>query len=250
MIAGLLAFAPATSSAAVLLSDGFEGVPGRSVLEAPYVAPSATSWSTAGDAAGVAVYTRESLLPVYEGDQALRLLGVSGAALTGNFSPQTGGTIVISYQLYVPSTQTASRIINFATRSNASSNNGAYLVLWTNNAGTNSGLGYFDRTNAYHKLASTVYDRWTSLALEINLDTSRYAIRYDGTLYDGTAHAGIEFYRNVSNLASFHAITSANGLVYFDNFSVQPIPEASSLLLLGAGSLLMTLTPMRRRRKI
>ncbi len=232
------------SASTLLLGDGFETVEGSDdLVNGPYPNPLATLWTVTGDEKGIAVYTAEAGLPIYKGDQSLRVKHYIGTtiALTGSFAPQKNEIVEAGMAFYLPE-MASGRILTLTMRQSESSNTGPHVAL-----SATDGLGYFDRDNVFHKLADIAFDQWITLSIVVDMTKKSYYIVYNDVAY--LQATGIAFYRNINNVANLGLTVSSGATFYLDDVFIRTVPEPSWAHLAFCGAMLSLVHLQRKRRR-
>ncbi|HOY57557.1 MAG TPA: PEP-CTERM sorting domain-containing protein [Verrucomicrobiota bacterium] len=164
-----------------------------------------------------------------------------GSDLVHQFN-YTSGKWQISINQYVPSSVTSgeSYLIFLNKYSDAGDNN------WSIQTVGNLATGIFGESGGSDLAGHTstlpiVRDAWSTWTLDVDLDNNKVQQYYNGVAF-GPEHAWQATGANA--IGAIDLFANGTGPVYYDNLTIQQIPEPSVLALIGLGGLALGL---RRR---
>lgn len=159
--------------------------------------------------------------------------------LVAMWSEFTSGQWTFSAMQYIPDGSTGSTFFLMLNTYDNTPNNNSWSVqlVFDNALGTVQSQG-----NGPDPTAPIVYDAWTEIRVEIDLDADTQDIYYAGALLDSQPWSNGVSGSGVTEIAALDLFANGASPVYYDNLSLVPEPASCLLVLLGAGLML------RRRR--
>jgi hypothetical protein len=169
----------------------------------------------------------------FNGTQSVNITG--GSDLVHTFAGVTSGQYTFSIQQYIPSASTGQSYFILLNQYN---DGGPYD--WSVQTVFDLGAGTVKSDMAGSPLP-LVKNQWVEIRYLIDLGTSNVSEYYNGQLLASYAwHDASGF----EALAAIDLYANNAGPVYYDALSVEPVPEPTTLALLGLGTLALAL---RRR---
>lgn len=167
-----------------------------------------------------------------------------GSDLVHEFN-YTSGKWQISIDQYVPSSVTTgesylifmNRYADSGTGNNWSIQTVANLAATANSDGVpgNSFVEFGGSGNTAHNATTPIVrDAWTTWTLDVDLDNNKVQQYYNGAAF-GPEHPWQA--TGVNAIGAIDLFANNAGPVYYDNLTIQQIPEPSVLALIGLGGL-------------
>jgi hypothetical protein len=243
-VAGMVNAAQAT----LLMQDDFEGVPATSVYpvtNGTTYYPDSGKWTlNYPDSKSIAVYDDATAA----GGQGSQVLCVQKAAsnipsVKTDFA--NSGKAVVSFDLYVPSSNQNMRTLNLNLQDVVTPTNvrtASYLAI--NNGNNGWGICMIDSSYTWRTIVTPKVDQWVPVTISADAVSKTFTLTYDGMTYNNSGY-GYQFFDWGDGLAFNRLFFSQSGAgvsTRIDNVRVaDSVPEPMTIGLLAIGGLVALL---------